>query len=400
MKIRTIASTLSDTDQAVEECLSGLDLSPDELTWLLVSYTEGYDSIKVSQTLTGSFDNIPIHGGTSCLGVMSGRGFHSEQGNGMGMFAIADPNGSYGVGAAEIGDDPCRAAGRALEAALEDAGRVGEMPDMVWMNAAPGREEELIRGIADVIGPDVPIAGGSTGDNAIAGKWCQLARTRIYSDAVVISVFFPSVKLSYAFHSGYDPTAFKGTVTKASSRTLYEIDGRPAAEVYNKWTEGLIGHVLETGGNVLRETTLAPVGREVGRVANVPFFKLSHPYEVTVDGAVSFFADINVGEQIILMTGSRDSLITRAGRVTQAAISAGAFAPGGVKGAMLIYCAGCMMTVGDEMEKVVEEVNTSLWQKPFLGMFTFGEQGCFVGHENSHGNLMISVVVFGSEMVG
>ena len=65
-----------------------------------------------------------------------------------------------------------------------------------------------------------------------------------------------------------------------------------------------------------------------------------------------------------------------------------------VSGALVIYCAGCMLTVQDEMEEVAAEVREALGGKPFLGAFTFGEQGCFTGGENRHGNLMISVVVF------
>jgi len=53
-----------------------------------------------------------------------------------------------------------------------------------------------------------------------------------------------------------------------------------------------------------------------------------------------------------------------------------------------------MLTVQDEMDLVAGEISTALENKPFIGAFTFGEQGCFIGGENHHGNLMISVVVF------
>jgi hypothetical protein len=219
-------------------------------------------------------------------------------------------------------------------------------------------------------------------------------RKRVFDNAVVISVFFPSVEISYAFRSGYDPTSLTGKVTKAQGRTLYEIDGRPAAELYNEWTNGLVADAISTGGNVLAATTLAPLGREVGRVGDVPYYKLSHPDQITADGALTLFTDIDVGDDIVLMQGSRNSLVTRAGRVTQAAIDAGSLATGAIAGALVIYCAGCMLTVQPDMAGVADEIGSALNQAPFLGVFTFGEQGCFVGHENSHGNLMISVVVF------
>ena len=63
-------------------------------------------------------------------------------------------------------------------------------------------------------------------------------------------------------------------------------------------------------------------------------------------------------------------------------------------GALVIYCAGCMLAVQDRMDDVVAEARDALGGKPFLGAFTFGEQGCFVGGENRNGNLMIATLVF------
>jgi len=60
----------------------------------------------------------------------------------------------------------------------------------------------------------------------------------------------------------------------------------------------------------------------------------------------------------------------------------------------VIFCAGCMLTVRERMDQVVLGLRDNLADVPFLGCFTFGEQGCFIGGENRHGNLMISVTVF------
>jgi hypothetical protein len=115
---------------------------------------------------------------------------------------------------------------------------------------------------------------------------------------------------------------------------------------------------------------------------------------VTTDGALTLFSDIEEGEELILMSGTRKSLTSRAGRVARAALGAGNLTADQISGALVIYCAGCMLTVQDQMDQVAAEVRNALDGKPFIGAFTFGEQGCFIGGENHHGNLMISVVVF------
>lgn len=395
MQIATSWSTESETVKAVEDTYRKLKQSlGGQPTLLLTYFSDNHDSRAVLARLKDLSGDVPIQGGTSCLGVMTQQGFHSASGCGLGLWGIYDPEGSYGVGVAAINSDPRKAAAEATEMALAGAGRPGEAPALLWLNSAPGGEEKILQGIEDVLGPNVPIAGGSTGDNTVSGNWKQIGAGQVHHDAVVVTAMYPSTEVAFAFHSGYEPAQHRGRITRAAGRTLYEIDGRPAAEVYNAWTGGVIAEALPKGGNVLPITTLYPIGREVGRVRGVPYYKLSHPNGVTPDGALTLFSDIEEGEEILLMTGSKNNLVTRAGRVAESAISAGELKPEQVCGALVIYCAGCMLTVQNEMDKVATGVSHVLQGNPFIGVFTFGEQGCFVGGENRHGNLMISVVVF------
>jgi hypothetical protein len=175
---------------------------------------------------------------------------------------------------------------------------------------------------------------------------------------------------------------------------LYEIDGRTAAGVYNEWTDGAIAGAIESGGTVLDETTLHPLGREVASVGGMPYYQLSHPEQVTEDGALALFTRIEEGDEVVCMTGTVDSLTARAGRVAEAARDTRFGGEDELAGALVIYCAGCMLAVDDRITEVVDHLNDALDDAPFLGAFTFGEQGCFVGGNNQHANLMISVVTF------
>jgi hypothetical protein len=393
-KISTSWSVVPDTIQAIssafEDILLDLGATPD----LLVVYSSvTHDSQILLNTLYDLAPGVLVHGSTSCLGVMTAEGFHSKDGVGLGLFGIADAGGDYGVGVAIVDDDPQASGAEAIQKAIANAGRPGEPPDLVWINGVPGHEEAVLMGIQDILGPDVPIAGGSSADNTVEGNWKQFANGQVYTDAVIVTAMYPSTSTYLAFHSGYSPSQTRGWVTKGEGRTLHEIDGRPAARVYNEWTGGVVSDNL-SGGNVLAATTLSPLGRRVGQVGQVPYHRLSHPDSVTADGALTLFSDIEEGEELILMRGTRKSLISRAGRVAGAALGAGRLTADQISGALVIYCAGCMLTVQDEMEEVAAEVRDALGSKPFLGAFTFGEQGCFSGGENRHGNLMISVVVF------
>lgn len=397
MRIATSASTAVDTAFAVTTAYQELvEKLGDEPQILFLHSSVTYDCALLLRELQELAPQMPIHGGTSCLGVMTEAGFHSADGRGLGMLGLCDPDGSYGVGAVSMGDDPRATAAEAVRQALEQAGRPGELPALVWVMAAPGREELVLEGIEDVLGVGVPIIGGSAADNTVTGEWLQFANGQLYQDAVVIAVLFPTTDIMVAFHSGYEPSARSGRVTRVAGRVLYEIDGRPAAQVYNEWIGGALTDVLPTGGNVLARTTLFPLGRQVGLVGGLPYFRLSHADGITAEGALTLFTTVEEGEELVLMRGSPDSLVTRAGRVAQAALESSAASSADVAGALVIYCAGCMLTVQPRMAEVSAGLRAALGEKPFLGAFTFGEQGCFVGGENRHGNLMISVLLFGA----
>lgn len=398
MKIATAWSIISDTEVAIAAAYDQLIKRLGDTPNLLLLYgSVPYDWERALVLLGTLAPGVPVHGGTSCLGIMTEEGFHSHQGVGMGLFGIIDTMGSYGVSAVSAGTDARAAATQATQHALKQAGREGEIPAMAWITTVPGHEEQVIKGIEDVLGSNVPITGGSSGDNTVTGEWSQFANGRVYRDAVVVMVMFLGTEVQSAFHSGYEPTHHKGRVTRATGRTLYEIDGRPAAGVYNEWIGGALIDVLQSGGNILARTSLHPLGRVVGTAGGFPYFMLAHPDQMTAEGALTLFANVVAGDELVLMEGTPASLVSRAGRVAATALQNREAQPKKIAGALVIYCAGCMLTVQPQMEEVVDGLRQVLGDAPILGAFTFGEQGCFAGGENRHGNLMISVLVFYGE---
>ncbi|MEM7801141.1 MAG: FIST N-terminal domain-containing protein [Chloroflexota bacterium] len=395
LKIGTSWSTAHNSETAIAEASQALINKLDQHPDLVIAYvTDPHEPNTVQAALRTAFPDAQIQGGTSCIGTMTQNGFHSHDGYSIGLFGIVDKLGDYGVGVAQIFENPRQAGAEAIDHAIAAAGRYGEPPELIWINGVPGAEEQVILGIQDIVGTQIPIAGGSSADNSVSGKWFQFTHDRFMSNGVTVTAMYPSVETYVAFHSGYSTTEFSGVVTKASGRSLEEINGRPAAEVYNEWTNGLLNGYLN-GGNILAQTTLNPLARYVDQIGSIDYHRLSHPQTATANGALTLFTNIEEGEELILMAGTRDSLINRAGRVAQSALDLGRISANDVSGALVIYCAGCMLTVQDGMNDVAKGIANTLNGTPFIGTFTFGEQGCFINGDNYHGNLMISIVVFG-----
>ncbi|MEL6167492.1 MAG: FIST N-terminal domain-containing protein [Pseudomonadota bacterium] len=336
-----------------------------------------------------------VHGATSCLGVMSDAGPRIQ--NGAGAFAIWDDAGDYGTAMRPFEHDPRASARNAVEAALLAADRPSEAPDLIWLSSSPGHEEAVLAGIEDVVGGNVPIMGGSAADDTVAGEWLVYDSEGSASAGVVISVLFPSTKVSFAYHNGYAPTPRSGIVTAADGRLLKAIDDRPAADVYREWVgEGVIPDQVNGTTAILSESTLSPLGQYLDSVGDVPYYLLSHPASLTPEGHLELFADVEAGDQLTLMNGSPDQLTRRAGKVAALAAQSGSFQPDELAGALMVYCGGCMLAVRDRLDDVTSGVTEALPDVPFLGIFTFGEQGVVLDGRNRHGNLMISAILFGA----
>ncbi len=392
MQVDVFTANLPDGDKAQKQFVD----------WL-TSHESAPDFIALHQSVTtldaGLANAVEggtaLHGATSCLGVMGADGPKTE--DGAGAFAIWDAEGDYGTAMAEIKEDPRGAASRATNEALLAADRPGEAPDLIWVSASPGCEELVLAGIEDVVGQNVPILGGSAADNTVTGEWRVFDHTHTLSDGIIVSVLFPSKPISFAYHSGYAPTSHVGTVTAAAGRVLKEIDNRPAAEVYREWVgSGVIPNSVSENTPILSESTLTPLGRYLDSVGNVPYYLLAHPAALTPDDELELFADIDEGDKLTLMSGAPDQLTQRAGKVAALAAQTGNMRPDDIAGALMVYCGGCMLAVKDQLNDVTSGVCSALPDVPFLGVFTFGEQGVVLDGNNRHGNLMISAIVFGA----
>ncbi len=316
------------------------------------------------------------------------------------MMGVSSENMSFGVGGANITKEASAimAGTNAITNAIENAGREGEIPKLVLITAAPGAEEDIIQGIEDVIGQNVPIMGGSSGDNTIEGYWKQFVNDKVYDNGISLTAIFTDLKIGFAFEAGYLVSEYQGNITRGEGRVIYEIDNLPAAEVYNNWSNGAIEDYLEDGGTVLSETTFYPLAKVlIGEDESVSYLSI-HPLSVNgTDKSLTVFANVEEGESIQLMHGTWDLLLNRAQTTPQNALVNGSVGKGEGAFGLYTFCAGTMLAIPEEerpkMPLLVEETIGI----PFIGTFTFGEQGYLPGIGNRHGNLVNSMVIFCQE---
>ena len=115
MKIASAWSTQSDENRAATEAYEVLFEKLQGVPQLILVHSScDYDNDKLVRRLRKLAPGVPLQGGTSCLGVMTEAGFHSQDGLGLGILGVLDPRGDYGVGIAEMKGTPEAAVTTAL----------------------------------------------------------------------------------------------------------------------------------------------------------------------------------------------------------------------------------------------------------------------------------------------
>jgi hypothetical protein len=403
VEIQTFVTSASDTAEATADLQRKLSEWGHAANHLFVFYDGDYDDTALYHSLRAAAPGAALIGGSSGHGVMSDAGVAGDQS--IGLLAISDPDGNYGVASAALGADPARSAEYTLHAALRAADAEGELPELVWIYQAPGQEEAVLAGLRRVVGDRCPIVGGSAA-STVSGRQRQFGTSGPLSDGLVVGVLFPSGGVTVAYGGGFEPTGESGVVTGLDGDTgqldgvrrgrhILTIDGRPAAQVYNDWTGGeLPAEAMTSGGFIAASSAWWPIGTVTGSASDLTLYRPVHVSTITPELGLITYAEVQEGVRVYAMRGTKPNLIQRAGRVANTALSELEDESRQPAGGLMVYCVGCRMAVGDDVYEVATCARDGFGHTGFLGCFTAGEQGPAMG-VNVYANLMISAIVFG-----
>jgi len=247
---------------------------------------------------------------------------------------------------------------------------------------------ELIRGLASVIDEaNVTIVGGLASDNMqYLSTWIlyqgQAASMRVsgvgfYGKELVFT--------SYA-RDGFKPFGPERIITRSAGNTLYEIDGRPALQLYKEYlgehADNLPATALHFPLAIWNHTKDHYVVRTVVSINEA-------------DNSLGFVADIPQGYSAQLMYGSFDNLLDGAEIASRSLTNR--LPPKTPVFALTISCSGRKLIMGDdtdqELEATLENLPTGSQQ---LGFYSYGELAptAFGGHYCLHNKTMTLTVMY------
>lgn len=254
-----------------------------------------------------------------------------------------------------------RAVGAHLGAQLaaEDLAGVFVLSDGLRVNGSA-----LIAGLTDCLGPNIPISGGLAGDGPRFGV-TRVGAAGEMREGRVVAVGFYGQRLSFRCGSfgGWDVFGPKRRITKSAGNVLYELDGKPALDLYKRY---LGDEAKDLPGSAL----LFPLKIHAPENAD-------HDVVRTIIGideaekSLIFAGDMPQGYLAQFMMGEFDRLVAGAGAAARAA-GLGADPQTGAL-ALLVSCIGRKLLLGQRIGDEVAAAHQALGGAPTIGFYSYGE---------------------------
>lgn len=366
---------------------------PDMENWdsprtLLFYTTQAYNPSQLS-IIRQKFPDLTIMGMSSFHGMFLPEGFKRGA---FGVLFEASDNISMRAMIIDLTNVSPENVRRCVAHNLELWAAKKDLPSQFFIHTTQGPEERVIEGIHDAFSETVKVFGATAGhDKFLPRAHIFMNETSTHCGVLIIRLFSEHLKY-FITCGGYMPTLYQGTVTQAHARIIDTIDNRPAAEVYDEWTQGMFHAYLERGGDLPRSAGLYPLARTLKTEPECSYW-LSHPYRSDrLEKNLYLFSEIPTGSQICMMRGTEETLKTH--MADTIANSLAQVNRSHVIGAFILYCAGCASIIAENMVEVCQTAAKAFGDIPFLGCCSFGEQGRTKhANQNYHGNMMTEIIL-------
>lgn len=417
-------SESKDTSRALDEALRGLEELEGDAGVVFVYAGVSHDHRQILSGLRGRLGQVPL-AGCSFTGGICPDGFlqHGLVVAALGAESVIASVGHGDNVFAEPYDAGRRAALMALDghdfSAPEFNNRVCVIHNAGFTIDKKGVEEDVLKGVKEVLKEEWIIVGGSAGDDARFLRSFQLANEQVLEHGIVVTLLSTDLKVAHAMEHGFVPTGRRFTVTEAEDKLVRAIDGRLAQDLYaellsvpaSKLTAGL--GVVRLSDKMPR--SLVSFSQKLGLTPKkitqaIPFFNLSiespfgvrqtdegsHvvkvPKMVTPEGFIEFYTRIPEGTELELMRLDRELTV---GASSRALSRVNAALDGKPKLVLVFECLGRYLYLHKEIDALVKKIGEQSATRATVGFFSSAEQGQLEGQACQAHNYTTVALGFG-----
>lgn len=291
----------------------------------------------------------------------------------------------FGTGLAADVDECLR------EAVAELPSRVEGYPHLSAINLHDGLQgvgEQVAIATQRALGQHVGFAGGSAGDDMQMDTTRVFCNDQIAENAVALGLVASKEPVPITVNHGHKPISESLEVTRAEGNTVYELDGRPAFEV---WLDVVNERAKAEYG--IDPTTLADGSEDLSRLLTAYEFGIDQgtDYKIrwpglttTTDGPIEFAVSIPEGTVLRVMHSPPDDQIESA--VTAVRDAKRELGDRQVAGAFIYDCVCRSAILGEEFANSITAITDEL-DAPLAGFETYGElcmeRGQIGGYHNT-----------------
>lgn len=361
---------------AVSQIAEVLDTA--DLGQLLVFFSRRYPAKELSSAFSRFFDDVPLVG-CSTSGEITPAGFSDGS-----LLVVAFPKEGFSFVSGIIPDvrgltvERGTEAVRALRAGLDRLGRDPHANRFAvsLIDGLSKCEEMIVSAIAWAL-DDIPLVGGSAGDDLALTATSLIHDGRVYHDAALLLLVETKYPVRSFNHDHFEPTGTKLVVTASDteSRTVYELNAEPAAQEY----ASSVG--LEPSSLVPMSFAAHPVIVRVGGDYYCRSIQRVNP-----DGSLSFFCAIDDG-LVLTVAEPKDMLKSMATELERLDAAIG--------GVDLVLGFECVLRRLDAENRQIKHKISDLYRRYHVaGFHTYGEQynamhlnqtftGIAIGHQGN-----------------
>lgn len=289
---------------------------------------------------------------------------------------------SLGKGLAE---NPREALERAKESLPENVEGYPYLSVINLHDGIAGVGSEVAWSTLEVLGQNIKVAGGSAGDDLNMKETYVFEDGKVEKDAVGLGLIASEKPTVITVEHGHEPISPPLEITKSEGNTIYELNGRPAYEVWKEQAKDRLDNIgvsvedLEPGEELITALTRFGLGLESSRGYKVRWLGLNP----RTDGPIDLTCNASEGSVVRVMASPKEKQIESARKAAREAKEA---AEGEIAGALVFDCAVRGVILGDEFEKGVEAIREELGV-PLIGFETYGEvcieRGQMSGYHNT-----------------
>ncbi|MBX9977403.1 MAG: FIST C-terminal domain-containing protein [Alphaproteobacteria bacterium] len=224
----------------------------------------------------------------------------------------------------------------------------------------------LVDGVLSKVGKHIPLMGGLAGDGSNFKKTLVgIDKIPCEKQIVAIGFYGDAIRFGHGSEGGWEPFGLERKITKSHGNVLYELDGKPALDIYKSYL-GKRADDLPASALLFPLAVSHPDTPDVSMIRTI----LSVDEELKT---MTFTGDIPENYSARLMHST-------VGHLIEGARSAGEAAQSGVNSTkdsvgILISCIGRKLAMGSRVIDEVDAVWNSFGEAPCFkaGFFSYGE---------------------------